>query len=97
MPNPVRVLAQAHAFIPERLDPATGQPMRVGTPDNVQVLTVLQCGARGLYQRGEVRPGRACDLADLHNSQLLFHRPFLVHQNAISSDSTRFFSHGVGA
>jgi predicted dehydrogenase len=50
VPDPVRVLAQAHAFTPQRLDPATGMPVRVGTPDSVQVLTVLENGARGIYQ-----------------------------------------------
>jgi predicted dehydrogenase len=49
VPDPVRVMAQVHAFIPERIDPATGVRRRVGTPDSVQVLTILEGGARGLY------------------------------------------------
>lgn len=49
VPDPVRVLAQAHAFTPSRPDPATGIAVRVGTPDSVQVLTVLEDGARGIY------------------------------------------------
>jgi predicted dehydrogenase len=49
VPNPVRVLAQVHAFTPERLDATSGMMARVGTPDSVQVLTVLDGGARGLY------------------------------------------------
>ncbi len=49
VPDPVRVVAQAHAFTPERLDPTSGMLIRVGTPDSVQVLTVLAGGARGLY------------------------------------------------
>src|SRR5439155_15206467 len=49
-PPPVRVLAQAHAFIPSRIDPESGARRPVGTPDNVQVLTILENGARGLYQ-----------------------------------------------
>jgi predicted dehydrogenase len=49
IPDPVRVLAQVHAFTPERFDPAAGTPARVGTPDSVQILTVLPNGARGLY------------------------------------------------
>lgn len=48
-PDPVRVLAQAHAFTPSRPDPATGVAVRVGTPDSIQVLTVLDNGARGIY------------------------------------------------
>jgi predicted dehydrogenase len=49
-PDPVQVFAQVQAFTASRLDPATGVRCRVGTPDSVQVLTQLECGARGLYQ-----------------------------------------------
>lgn len=49
VPDPVSVLAQAHSFTAERRDPATGMAVRVGTPDSVQVLTVLEGGARGVY------------------------------------------------
>jgi predicted dehydrogenase len=48
-PPPTQVVAQLQAFVPERLDPATGLRRRVGTPDSVQVLTMLEGGARGLY------------------------------------------------
>lgn len=48
-PDPVSVLAQVHAFTGERRDPVTGMSVRVGTPDSVQVLTVLEGGARGVY------------------------------------------------
>src|SRR5437773_856360 len=47
--DPVRVLAQAEAFTPERIDTASGMQRRVGTPDSVQVLTILAGGAHGLY------------------------------------------------
>jgi predicted dehydrogenase len=58
VPDPVRVTAQAHAFTPERLDPATGLRRRVGTPDSVQVLTEIAGGARGLYHcSGVIRHG----------------------------------------
>lgn len=50
VPDPVRVVAQAHAFTPERLDPTAGVRRRVGTPDSVQVLTQLAGGARGMYR-----------------------------------------------
>ena len=46
---PVRVSAQTHAFVPSRLDPETGTARLVGTPDSVQVLTVLRDGARCVY------------------------------------------------
>jgi predicted dehydrogenase len=48
-PDPVRVMAQLQAFVPERLDPATGLRRRVGTPDSIQCLTMIEGGARGLY------------------------------------------------
>lgn len=47
--DPIRVMAQAQAFTPERLDPATGALRRVGTPDSVQVLSMLPGGARVIY------------------------------------------------
>jgi predicted dehydrogenase len=56
LPNPVRVMAQAHAFIPGRVDPQSGVRRPVGTPDSVQVLTVLPSGARGVYQFSGVTP-----------------------------------------
>jgi predicted dehydrogenase len=52
----VRVLAQAHAFIPTRIDPASGVRRSVGTPDSVQVLTVHADGMRGVYQFSGVTP-----------------------------------------
>lgn len=54
VPDPVRVLAQAHAFTHERRDPATGMAVRVGTPDSVQVLSVLEGGARAIYHASGV-------------------------------------------
>ncbi len=55
-PPPVRVLAQVHAFIPTRTDPTGGVRRPVGTPDSVQVLTVLQNGARASYHFSGVSP-----------------------------------------
>jgi predicted dehydrogenase len=56
--DPVRVFAQAKAFVPDRLDPSTGMRVRVGTPDSVQVLTELAGGARGIYHvSGTIRFG----------------------------------------
>jgi predicted dehydrogenase len=56
LPPPVRVLAQAHAFIPSRIDAGSGLRRAVGTPDSVQVLTVLENGARAVYQFSGVTP-----------------------------------------
>jgi predicted dehydrogenase len=55
-PPPVRVLAQVHAFLPTRIDPQSGVRRPVGTPDSVQVLTVLENGARGTYHLSGVTP-----------------------------------------
>jgi predicted dehydrogenase len=55
-PPPVRVLAQAHAFTPTRTDPTSGARRPVGTPDSVQVLTVLEGGARAVYHLSGVVP-----------------------------------------
>ncbi len=56
VPRPVRILAQVHAFIPRRIDPESGVHRAVGTPDSVQVLAVLENGARAVYQVSGVMP-----------------------------------------
>lgn len=56
LPQPARVMAQAHAFIPERVDPDSGAKRPVGTPDSVQVLAEWPGGARGSYQFSGVTP-----------------------------------------
>jgi predicted dehydrogenase len=55
-PPPVRVLAQAHAFTPTRIDPDSGIRRAVGTPDSVQVLAALEGGARAVYHFSGVTP-----------------------------------------
>lgn len=56
VPRPVQVMAQVHAFIAKRIDPESGVHRAVGTPDSVQVLTVLENGARAVYQASGVMP-----------------------------------------
>jgi len=56
VPPPVRVLAQVHAFFPTRIDPQSGVRRPVGTPDSVQVLTILENGARATYHVSGVVP-----------------------------------------
>lgn len=56
LPPPVRVLAQVHAFIPARVDPESGVRRAVGTPDSVQVLAILENGARAIYTFSGVTP-----------------------------------------
>jgi predicted dehydrogenase len=53
---PVRVLAQVHAFISTRIDPEGGVRRRVGTPDSVQVLAILESGVRAVYLLSGVTP-----------------------------------------
>jgi predicted dehydrogenase len=45
-----RVFACASKVIPTRLDPETGKPVRVGTPDSLQVLTTQEDGSSGTYR-----------------------------------------------
>jgi predicted dehydrogenase len=56
VPPPVRVLAQAHAFTPLRIDPESGVYRAVGTPDSVQVLAELEGGSRAVYEFSAVAP-----------------------------------------
>lgn len=46
---PIRVQAQVHAYLGSRIDPESGVRRAVGTPDNVQVLAVLEDGTRVSY------------------------------------------------
>jgi predicted dehydrogenase len=55
-PPPVRVLSQVHAFIPTRIDPESGVRRPVGTPDSVQILAILENGARAVYHLSGVTP-----------------------------------------
>jgi predicted dehydrogenase len=45
-----RVFAYTSRLIPKRIDPETGRPARVGTPDSVQVLTTQEDGSVGVYR-----------------------------------------------
>jgi predicted dehydrogenase len=56
VPPPVQVQALVHAFVPSRIDPESGVRRPVGTPDSVQVLAVLENGARAVYQFSGVIP-----------------------------------------
>lgn len=64
VPQPVRVQAQVHAHIASRIDPQSGVHRPVGTPDSVQVLTVLANGARATYHLSGVTPfGQSAEIA----------------------------------
>jgi len=52
--DPIRVLASTQTFTPTRLNQETGELESVGTPDSVQVITELPCGARGIYHMSGV-------------------------------------------
>jgi predicted dehydrogenase len=45
-----RVLAYASKVIASRIDPEQGKPVKVGTPDSVQVLTTQEDGSCGVYR-----------------------------------------------
>jgi predicted dehydrogenase len=77
-PPPVRVLAQVHAFIPARIDPQSGVTRAVGTPDSVQVLAVLENGARAVYQLSGVMPFAQGAGIRLYGSEGVLHYD-LVH------------------
>jgi predicted dehydrogenase len=68
-PPPVRVLAQAHAFTPHRVDPQSGLRRAVGTPDSVQVLAVLEGGARASYHFSGAAPAGGEMSITLHGSE----------------------------
>lgn len=69
VPSPLRVHAQVHAFIPLRIDPASGARRPVGTPDSVQVLSELPNGARAIYQFSGVTPFGTEGHITLHGSE----------------------------
>lgn len=49
-PDPESVVAMTHCFTTKRRDEQSGEVIEVGTPDSVQVLSMLPSGARGIYQ-----------------------------------------------
>src|SRR5262249_28598553 len=56
VPPPLRVMAQVHAHVPSRIDPASGVRGPAGTPDSVQALAILETGARAMYQFSAATP-----------------------------------------
>jgi predicted dehydrogenase len=72
-PPPVRVRAQVHAFIPTRVDPASGVRRRVGTPDSVQAIAELADGSRAIYQFSGVCPVGASMAIKLYGSDGALH------------------------
>jgi predicted dehydrogenase len=77
-PPPVRVLAHVHAFIPTRIDPESGVRRPVGTPDSVQVLAVLQSGARAVYEFSGVTPFGQEAVITLYGSEGVLHYDILA-------------------
>jgi predicted dehydrogenase len=68
-PPPVLVQAQAHAHIATRIDPQSGVRRPVGTPDSVQVLAVLENGARASYHLSGVTPFGQAMTIQLYGSE----------------------------
>lgn len=56
LPPPVQVMAQHHAFIPTRIDPQGGVRRPVGTPDSVQVLSILKDDTSCTYHFSAATP-----------------------------------------
>jgi predicted dehydrogenase len=77
VPAPVSVLAQVHAFIPARIDPQSGVKRAVGTPDSVQVLAVLENGARAVYHLSGIMPFPQGAGIRLHGSEGMLHYDLL--------------------
>jgi predicted dehydrogenase len=73
VPPPMQVMAQVHAFIPKRIDPESGVNRAVGTPDSVQVLTVLENGARAVYQVSGVMPFHKGMGIELYGTEAILH------------------------
>lgn len=73
-PPPVRVMAQVHAHIASRIDPESGVRRPVGTPDSVQVLAVLEGGARATYHLSGVTPfGQVMEIQLLGSNGVLIY------------------------
>jgi predicted dehydrogenase len=73
VPPPERVLAQVHAFVAARIDPTSGVRLQVGTPDSVQVLAVLEGGARAVYQFSGATPVGGGSRIRLYGSRGVLH------------------------
>jgi predicted dehydrogenase len=88
-PPPVRVLAQVHAHVPARIDPESGVRRPVGTPDSIQVLSVLADGARATYHCSGATPfGQGMEI------QLLGSTGALIYD--LQSDRIRGASRSAG-
>ena len=76
LPPAARVLAQAHAFTPTRIDPSSGVRRPVETPDSVQVLAALDGGARAVYQLSGATPFGQGTGVRLYGSDGVLHYDF---------------------
>lgn len=56
VPPAIEVEAQVHAHVAKRIDQESGVYLPVGTPDSVQVLAILEGGARATYHFSGVTP-----------------------------------------
>jgi predicted dehydrogenase len=89
VPPPVRVLAQVHAFIGSRVDPESGVERAVGTPDSVQVLAVLEGGARASYRISGVHPFDMGASIRLMGTQGVLHYDLMNNQITGASRTVR--------
>ena len=89
VPRPVRVLAQAHAFIQTRIDPESGVRRPVGTPDSVQALAILENGARAIYHfSGVTKFGQEMSIR-LYGSEGMLHYDMIADKLHLTSQRGR--------
>jgi len=74
---PVQVQAQVHAHVATRIDPESGVRRPVGTPDSVQVLAVLDDGARASYHLSAATPFGQAAAIHLYGSAGVLHYDLL--------------------
>jgi predicted dehydrogenase len=77
-PPPIEVFAQVHAHCATRIDPQSGVRRPVGTPDSVQVLAVLENGARATYHFSGVTPFGQTASIQLFGSDGVLHYDLLT-------------------
>lgn len=96
VPPPIEVSAQVHAHHASRIDPASGVRRVVGTPDSVQIATVLQGGARASYHLSGVAPfGQQAGIY-LFGSEGVLHYDLLTDQIRGASKGSGHTSAMVG-
>jgi predicted dehydrogenase len=69
VPDPIELFAQESIFTSSRPDPETLEPVEVGTPDSMHILTRLPGGTRGIYHISGVLHGGPSPQVHLYGEQ----------------------------